>query len=165
MSVKNEVISTSLIPVCQSVEVVLRNEVLCKQGDLQGKYQLGEIVNGKQSWKTATQAIWFYPEYEDWAIGSLDEIGTNLRGISSAAEENKDLFDVANDDWMYWDGDWKSINSGDIDIICKDNVQGVQVQSGPFISSIVFIPLVVRGCYIHFIIQKGGENDAQLLKL
>ena len=44
-------------------------------------------------------------------------------------------------------------------------VQGVQVQSGPFISSIVFIPLVVRGCNIHFIIQKGGENDAQLLKL
>ena len=44
-------------------------------------------------------------------------------------------------------------------------VQGVQVQSGPFISSMVFIPLVVRGCNIHFIIQKGGENDAQLLKL
>ena len=44
-------------------------------------------------------------------------------------------------------------------------IQGVQVQSGPFISSIVFIPLVVRGCNIHFIIQKGGENDAQLLKL
>ena len=44
-------------------------------------------------------------------------------------------------------------------------VQGVQVQSGLFISSMVFIPLVVRGCNIHFIIQKGGENDAQLLKL
>ena len=42
---------------------------------------------------------------------------------------------------------------------------GVQVQSGPFISSIVFIPLVVRGYNINFLIQKGGENDAQLLKL
>ena len=49
--------------------------------------------------------------------------------------------------------------------ISKWGLQGVQVQSGPFISSIVFIPLVVRGCNIHFIIQKGGENDAQLLKL
>ena len=44
-------------------------------------------------------------------------------------------------------------------------VQGVQVKSGPFISSMVFIPLVIRGCNIHFLIQKGGENDAQLLKL
>ena len=44
-------------------------------------------------------------------------------------------------------------------------IQGVQVQSGPFISSIVFIPLVVRGYNINFLIQKGGENDAQLLKL
>ena len=44
-------------------------------------------------------------------------------------------------------------------------LQGVQVQSEPFISSIVFIPLVVRGCNINFLIQKGGENDAQLLKL
>ena len=44
-------------------------------------------------------------------------------------------------------------------------LQGVQVQSGPFISSIVFIPLVVRGCNINFVIQKGGENDAQFIKL
>ena len=47
----------------------------------------------------------------------------------------------------------------------KSKIQGVQVQSGPFISSIVFIPLVVRGYNINFLIQKGGENDAQLLKL
>ena len=47
----------------------------------------------------------------------------------------------------------------------SDNIQGVQVQSEPFISSMAFIPLVVRGCNIHFIIQKGGENDAQLLKV
>ena len=46
-----------------------------------------------------------------------------------------------------------------------ENIQGVQVQSEPFISSIAFVPLVVRGCNIHFLIQKGGENDAQLLKL
>ena len=44
-------------------------------------------------------------------------------------------------------------------------IQGVQVQSEPFISSIALVPLVVRGCNIHFLIQKGGENDAQLLKL
>ena len=50
-------------------------------------------------------------------------------------------------------------------LVSSAQLQGVQVQSGPFISSIVFIPLVVRGCNIHFIIQKGGENDAQLLKL
>ena len=49
--------------------------------------------------------------------------------------------------------------------ISSNELQGVQEQSEPFISSMGFIPLVVRGCNIHFIIQKGGENDAQLLKL
>ena len=47
----------------------------------------------------------------------------------------------------------------------QKGLQGVQVQSEPFISSMVFIPLVVRECNIHYIFQKGWKNDAQLLKL
>ena len=61
-----------------------------------------------------------------------------------------------------------SIQVGKYINICsakQRTLQGVQVQSGPFISSIVFIPLVVRGYNINFLIQKGGENDVQLLKL
>ena len=41
-------------------------------------------------------AIWFFPEFEDWSIGPLDHIGTNTRGITSAADEDQDLFNVAN---------------------------------------------------------------------
>ena len=52
MSVKNEVIYRSLIPVCQEISVVLRNEVLSAQGGLQGVYHIGDIVNKKQSWKS-----------------------------------------------------------------------------------------------------------------
>ena len=47
----------------------------------------------------------------------------------------------------------------------ENYLQGVQVKSEAFISSMVFIPLVVRGCKIHFIIQKGWKNNAQLKKL
>ena len=54
---------------------------------------------------------------------------------------------------------------GDTAYLSLHHLQGVQVQSEPFISSIAFVPLVVRGCNINFLIQKGGENDAQLLKL
>ena len=50
MSVKNEVIYRSLIPVC-NISVVLRNEVLSAQGGLQGVYHIGDIVNDNQSWK------------------------------------------------------------------------------------------------------------------
>ena len=121
MNVQNEVIYTSLIPVCQSVEVVLRNEVLSKKGSLQGSYQLGDWVNGKPSWKTATNAIWFYPEFEDWAIGPLNYIGTNRRWITSVLD-NQDLFDVANNAWKYWDGEWKSIKNGDIEINCDTGI-------------------------------------------
>merc|ERR1712083_1035031 len=63
------------------------------------------------------QAIWFVPDFEEWAIGSLDEIRTNWLGIAAAVDEDTDLFYEANDDWKYWDGEWKSINSGDIEIV------------------------------------------------
>ena len=79
---------------------------------------MADIVNGKRSWISATQAIWFYPEFEDWAIGPLDNIGTNIQGITTGGNY-QDLFDVANDDWKYGDHDgWTDVNSGDIAINC-----------------------------------------------
>ena len=122
MSVENEVIYQSLISVCQNVEVVLRNKFLRAQGSRQGMYQLGEIVNGKQSWKSATDAIWFILGSKDWCIGPLSDIGTDSCGIASFADKDQSLFNVANDDWRYSDDGWKVMNSGDIAINCDTGI-------------------------------------------
>ena len=63
--------------------MILKNDVLSIQDSRVGLYKKGGIVNGKRSWTTDSQAIWFVPQYLDWAIGPLKDIGTNFRGITS----------------------------------------------------------------------------------
>ena len=36
---------------------------------MEGTYQLSTEVNGKESWTTSSNAIWYQPEYKDWLIG------------------------------------------------------------------------------------------------
>ena len=107
-----------LIAGCPNLQVILKNDVLRKQGSLQGTYKLLGEVNGRDTWRKGTQAIWYYPNFTDWAIGALDSIGTNLRGIASAANEDTELFNVPNNKWQYWDSEWKQIENGDITISC-----------------------------------------------
>ena len=47
----------------------------------------------------------------------------------------------------------------------KWKVQGVEAQTVTFILNIAVIPLVMKGCNIHSVIQKWRESDAQFLKL
>ena len=92
-----------------------------KQWSRQGIYQYNGIVNRKHSWKSEDQAIWFYPEFKDWAIGSLVDIGTNFRGITSAYDQDIGLLNVPNNKWKYWDGEkgeWKDVKSGDLTFSC-----------------------------------------------
>ena len=70
-----------LVSECQNIQVILQNEVLSKHGLLDGSYQLDQIVNGRSSWISFSSAIWFIPEYNEWAIGSLEKIGTKWRWI------------------------------------------------------------------------------------
>ena len=103
---------------CLTLQVVLKNDVLSKQGDKQGIYEFNAIVNGRHCWRSSDQAIWYYPDFMEWAIGPLDYIGTNLRGIASAPNEDTELFNVPNNKWSYWDSQWKQIENGDITISC-----------------------------------------------
>jgi hypothetical protein len=62
----------------------LKNDVLLKQGTLQGRYERSPDINGRPSWihTTESEAIWYIPRWQKWAIGSLLDIGTEIRGIS-----------------------------------------------------------------------------------
>ena len=101
---------------------------MSKQGSRQGVYEFNEIVNGRNSWKTSSQAIWYIPEFKDWAIGPLSGIGTKLRGITSVADLDTKIFNVRPNQWYYWDGEWKAIKIGDITFNCVTGKNSQKLQ-------------------------------------
>merc|ERR1712012_387401 len=110
---------------CPKLQVDLKNDVLSKQGNSQGNYEKHQIVNGRRSWKTATKAIWFIPEYNTWAIGNLESIGTKYRGIRSKADFGDKIDDPSNG-WDYYSGtEWHTIPSSDIIINCSPDLFNV----------------------------------------
>ena len=123
---------------CSTLKVELKNDVLSKQGSRQGIYEFNGIVNGRNSWKTSDQAIWYYPDFKDWAIGSLNDIGTGFRGITSVGNQDIELFKIPNNKWKYWDGEWKEIKSGDITINCVTGKTSCKKLLRPTGSSISF---------------------------
>ena len=83
---------------------------MSKQGNFQGIYQYNGIVSGRNSWKSEDNAFWYIPEFKEYSIGNLADIGTTNRGITSVIDEDKD---------KYWDGvSWKDVQIGDITISC-----------------------------------------------
>ena len=91
-----------------------------KQSSKQGTYEFSETINGKSTWKSATQAIWYYPRYKDWFIGSISKIGTTTAGIHSVADTDYDCpQQVPKDKWKFYDGTfWQTFSSNDINFHC-----------------------------------------------
>ena len=109
---------------CPYLIVSLANEALAQQSNKKGIYQLFEEINGKPSWKSGTQAIWYYPDFNQWMIGPLSSIGTSNRGITSTGNMHDCPLQVPKDKWKYYikDGDgerWQYANSNDIIIECE----------------------------------------------
>ena len=112
-------IKTIIISECPILKLILRNDVLSKQGGRQGYYHYNGIVNERDSWTSADQAIWFIPEFKAWGIGPLNGIGKNGIWITSNNNKNEGLFNVPSNKWQYVDnGKWKDMKSGDISIKC-----------------------------------------------
>ena len=105
---------------CQSINVILKNNVLSRKKSFQGIYNLHEKINGTSSWKSDFNAIWFISDDKYWAVGDLKNIGTKIRDISSSFDQNdKSPLDVENDQWYYFDEVWKKPGkSGDIIVEC-----------------------------------------------
>ena len=98
---------------CLSLRVNLKNNAATSQGKKQGTFQLSSPVNGRLSWTSESQAIWYVPFYKEWAIGNLDDIGERFRGITSQGKEslgNSETYDPQDVlSWLYWNGDeWLS---------------------------------------------------------
>ena len=101
---------------CGSISVKLKNNAATLQGARQGTFQSSSPVNGRPSWTSESQAIWYLPSYKEWAIGNLYNIGEAIRGITSQGKEikqthgttwgNSEAYDPQDVlSWQYWNGD------------------------------------------------------------
>jgi len=99
---------------CQYLRVILKNNTLASQSSKQGTYNISKTINDKPSWTSESHAIWFIPQWNQWAIGPIDSLGTTNRGIGSS-QYNKDPQNVVSWDYLK-EGGWLS---ADDDIIVK----------------------------------------------
>ena len=116
---------------CNQVRVKLRNGALQAQSSRQGVYERSGLVNGKTSWISDSQAIWYVSELNFWCIGTLDVIGTAFCGISSTIGINEDFsncfYDVEKQHWEYhaYEGGWINAGPLDVNVTCL-NTQGIE---------------------------------------
>ena len=83
---------------CERITISLDYAAAIYQGSFSGTYIKSSMVNGKESWTSSNNGIWFALEY--WIISDLDYIGTDWAGIYSNFG-NRCPFDLSSEHWRY----------------------------------------------------------------
>ena len=109
---------------CDIITVDLKNDANEWQGVRKGTYKISETINGKPSWISNDQAIWWVPEDGVWLIGSLDVIGSRFGGLVGVPSDKNDLgmpyYQKYN--WQYGNGNFFTTpGANDIKVQCKGN--------------------------------------------
>ena len=100
----------------------MSGSVLSSQSTRAGDYQESAIVNGHPSWINANHAIWFVDDYDDWAVGGIEDLGTNARSMSADSQGGSVCpFDIDSTTWFFWNGGWNSAGAGEISITCSQD--------------------------------------------
>ena len=103
---------------CERIIVTLKNNALAAQRSREGIYRQSSVVNGKTSWVSKSQAIWYNQELNEWAIGPLDYIGTIYTAISSEVVLPCP-FDNPSEKWIYVQNElWKCADANEINVLC-----------------------------------------------
>ena len=109
---------------CQTIVISLKNGALLHQSAKLGIYQRAGNVNGQTSWiSSSSRALWDNPASNDWLIGTLNDLGTYLGGISSTGDQGRSScpYYVPNDAWEYLNydiGGWINADANDVSIEC-----------------------------------------------
>ena len=102
----------------------MKNKTLEAQPRIQDTYQLSGLLNGKASWISKYQAIWYIPEIKDWIFGDLEDLGNNIPRIKSTGDQGIENFpyEIASDQFWYHDYDgWQKSVAKDISVDCIDS--------------------------------------------
>ena len=102
---------------CQTIKITLKNEVLTYHGQYQGTYEISASINGKPSWKSQSNAIWYSPKIytipNRWRIGNLNDSTGDIftSGLLLGANETGK--------WSYYhEKMFKKIDTNDFSIEC-----------------------------------------------
>ena len=80
-------------------------------------YHISDPIDGKPSWTSVSNAIWYKLEYDAWALTPLEAIGGSNADIY--ANDFYGGLDDTNNQWYYWDGsNWIPASANDIFINC-----------------------------------------------
>ena len=101
------------------LHIIIAGDAMVYSQYYDGTYIYNGNVNGRMSWLKSGggAAIWYYPEYKDWAIGNENKIGTNWRRFTSASNLETICPYNADNVWKYWD-DTAWLATNDVYIIC-----------------------------------------------
>ena len=100
----------------------MSGNVLTSQSTRAGDYQESAIVNGHPSWINANHAIWFVDDFDEWAVGGIEYLGTNFRSLAAESQGGSVCpFDIDSTNWYFWNGEWTSAGAGEISIICSQD--------------------------------------------
>ena len=112
----------------------MSGNVLSSQSTRAGDYQESAIVNGHPSWSNANNAIWFVVDYDEWAVGGIEHLGTNFRTLAANSQGGSVCpFDIDSTNWYFWNGGWTSAGAGEISVICsqdKGKNNNINIYSG-----------------------------------
>ena len=89
--------------------------------EYEGIYNYNGTINGRDYWVKVGggRAIWYYPQFKDWAIGEEKKLGSNFRSITSISDSESTCPNNSKNDWNYWNNGWISTN--DIQLNCIGN--------------------------------------------
>ena len=102
---------------CEAIVITLENNALVAQGSMEGIYHNASMVNGKASWTSTIQAIWY--SQGSWYISYLHDIGGDVSAISGD-DGNQCPFNVPSEKWRYVaaNGQWTSAGPNEISVQC-----------------------------------------------
>ena len=89
------------------VTVSLKNKVSLHKIEFAGDYQISETVNGRPSWKSGENAIWYEPVGNSWLIGYWKKLGEDAgeffaRNNYGGLTDNRNVWKYTMDDstWL-----------------------------------------------------------------
>ena len=63
---------------CETIEVSLSSKLNYQYYGVEGKYEKSAPAQGKPTWTSNIDAIWYNSEFDDWVIGPKEDIGKNI---------------------------------------------------------------------------------------
>ena len=107
--------------------VKLENGAKYHHGSKAGRYERSSDINGKPCYRMGKQAIYYYPDSNQWKIGHIDKIG--IGRCRMYAQNNFGGLTDEKNVWKYFDKTQKSIRTSESNDIVVKGITGTYFQA------------------------------------